>query len=298
MKKSPTESNFTEAASVQGSSHHYNTTVPGNFTFKVTPVAIFTNNGTFLGRVEADDLTTDEVSGAVKLSDTAWIKLVMQTMMKGQGTIPNRSTNFSNGGAETRLNSDSTVAFGARGYRSNGENDKYQVYQFIGYQDGNKAIKINGVLYHLYFTHHEGIFLTYSSQKWLNVYNGSSADGQDKEPGSITIDGTYPGEIQIWAKNNIAALKNDWDNAETNYINAAQGKTGVYIVGDYSECPDSMPECAEWIGEMGTWYSSGYGFQTAMSANPGINTSTAYSIKRSGQSSFTNYNFSQVGALQ
>ena len=299
MKKSPTESNFTEAASVQTSSHHYNTTVPGNFTFKVTPVAIFTNNGTVLGRVEADDLTTDEVSGAVKLSDTAWIKLVMQTMMKGQGTIADRSTNFSNGGAETRLNSDKTVAFGARGYGTNGENDKYQVYQFIGYQDGNKAIKINGVLYHLYFTHHEGIFLTYSSQKWLNVYNDTSADGQDKEPGSITIDGTYPGEIRIWAKNNIAALKNDWANATTNYINAAQGKTGVYIVGDYSECPDSMPKCAEWIGEIASsWFSSGYGFQTAMSANPGINTSTAYSIKRSGQNSFTNYNFSQVGALQ
>ena len=299
MKKSPTESNFTEAVSVQTSSHHYNTTVPGNFTFKVTPVAIFTNNGTVLGRVEADDLTSDEVSGAVKLSDTAWIKLVMQTMMKGQGTIADRSTNFSNGGAETRLNSDKTVAFGARGYGTNGENDKYQVYQFIGYQDGNKAIKINGVLYHLYFTHHEGIFLTYSSQKWLNVYNDTSADGQDKEPGSITIDGTYPGEIRIWAKNNIAALKNDWTNATTNYINAAQGKTGVYIVGDYSECPDSMPECAEWIGEIASsWFSSGYGFQTAMSANPGINTSTAYSIKRSGQNSFTNYNFSQVGALQ
>ena len=300
MKKAPTESNFTEAASVQGSSHHYNTTVPGNFTFKVTPVAIFTNNGTFLGRVEADDLTTDEVSGAVKLSDTAWIKLVMQTMMKGQGTIADRSTNFSNGGAETRYNSDKTVAFGARGYGTNGENDKYQVYQFIGYQDGNKAIKINGVLYHLYFTHHEGIFLTYSSQKWLNVYNGTSADTQDKEPGSIMIDGTYPGEIRIWAKNNIAALKDDWGNAETNYINAAQGKTGVYIVGDYSECPDSMQECAEWIGEISSGYpwSSGYGFKTAMSDNPGINTSTAYSIKRSGQSSFTNYNFDQVGALQ
>lgn len=299
MKKSPTESNFTEAASVQASTHQYNTTVPGNFTFKVTPVAIFTNNGTVLGRVEADDLTSAEVSGAVKLSDTAWIKLVMQTMMKGQGTIADRSTNFSNGGAETRLNNDSTVAFGARGYGTNGENDKYQVYQFIGYQDGNKAIKINGVLYHLYFTHHEGIFLTYSSQKWLNVYNDTSADGQDKEPGSITIDGTYPGEIRIWAKNNIAALKNDWTNATTNYINAAQGKTGVYIVGDYSECPDSMPECAEWIGEIASsWFSSGYGFQTAMSDNPGINTSTAYSIKRSGQSSFTNYNFDQVGALQ
>ena len=301
MKKSPTESNFTEVTSVQGSPHHYNTTVPGNFTFKVTPVAIFTNNGTgtVLEQVTADDLTSDEVSGAVKLSDTAWIKLVMQTMMKGQGTIADRSTNFGNGGAETRYNSDKSVAFGARGYGTNGENDKYQVYQFTNYQDGNKAIKINGVLYHLYFTHHEGIFLTYSSQKWLNVYNGTSADGQDKEPGSITIDGTYPGEIRIWAKNNIAALKNDWTNATTNYINAAQGKTGVYIVGDYSECPDSMPECAEWIGEIASsWYSSGYGFKTAMSANPGINTSTAYSIKRSGQSSFTNYNFSQVGALQ
>ena len=301
MKKSPTESNFTEAASVPASTHQYNTKVPGNFTFKVTPVAIFTNNGTVLGRVTADDLTSAEVSGAVKLSDIEWIKLVMQTMMKGQGTIADRSTTMPAGGAATRHNSDNTVAFGARRYGSYGEEDKYQVYQFTNYQDGNKAVQINGVLYHLYFTRYEGIFLTYSSQKWLNVYNGSSADEQDnKEPGSITITGTYPGEIRIWAKNNIAALKDDWDNATTNYISAAQGKTGVYIVGDYSECPDSMQECAAWIGEIseGWPWSSGYGFETAMSANPGINTSTAYSIKRDGQSSFTNYNFSDVGALQ
>lgn len=300
MKKSPTESNFTEAASVQTSSHHYNTTVPGNFTFKVTPVARFTNNGTVLERVEADDLTSNEVLGAVKLSDTKWIRLVMQTMMEGQGEIADRSTSFDDGGAETRYNNDNTVAFGARSFGVNGENDKYQVYQFNGYQDGNKAVQINGVLYHLYFTHHEGIFLTYSSQTWLNAYNDSSVDGQDKKPGSITIGGTYPGEIQIWAKNNIADLKNDWkNNALPNYINAAQGKTGVYIVGDYSECPKSMPNCADWIGEIaGSWFSSGYGFKTAMSDSPGINTSTAYSIKRSGQSSFTNYNFDQVGALQ
>ena len=301
MKRSPTESNFTEAASVQASTHHYNTTVPGNFTFKVTPVALFTNNGSVLERVEADDLTSAEVSGAVKLSDTAWIRLVMQTMMKGQGTIEDRSTTMPAGGAETRYNNDNTVAFGARSFGSNGENDKYQVYQFNGYQDGNKAVQISGVLYHLYFTHHEGIFLTYSSQTWLNAYNNSSVDGQDKKPGSITITGTYPGEIQIWAKNNIADLKDDWkNNALLNYINAAKGKTGVYIVGDYPGCPKDMPECAEWIGEIssGTIFSSGYGFKTAMSASPGINTSTAYSIKRSGQSSFTNYNFSDVGALQ
>ena len=300
MKKSPTESNFTEAVSVQGSSHHYNTTVPGNFTFKVTPVAIFTNNGTVLDRVTADDLTSAEVSGAVKLSDTEWIKLVMQTMMEGQGTIADRSTSFDNGGAETRHNSDSTVFFGARGYQSYGENDKYQVYKFTNYTDANEAVSINGVLYHLYFTHEEGIFLTYSSQKWLNVYNGTSADTQDKEPGNITVSGVYPGEIQIWAKNNIDTEKGNWKDSALTYINAAQGKTGVYIVGNYSECPDSMQKCAEWIGEISSGYpwSSGYGFKTAMSSNPGINTSTAYSIKRSGQSSFTNYNFSQVGALQ
>ena len=301
--KPPAGSSFAEAASEKNTSYRYETSVPGNFTFKVTPVALFTNNGTstVLQRLTADDLASDEVSGAVKLSDKAWIKLVMQTMMKGQGTIADRSTNYINGGAETRPNSDSTVAFGARGYDSHGENDKYQVYQFTNYQDGNKAIKINGVLYHLYFTHYEGIFLTYSSQKWLNVYNGTSADTQDnKEPGSITITGTYPGEIQIWAKNNIADLKDDWGNATTNYINAAQGKTGVYIVDDYLECPDNMQECAAWIGEIseGWPWSSGYGFETAMSANPGINTSTAYSIKRSGQSSFTNYKFEDVGALQ
>ena len=302
MKKSPTESNFTEAASVQGSSHHYNTTVPGNFTFKVTPVAIFTNNGTtVLGRVEADDLTTDEVSGAVKLSDTAWIKLVMQTMMKGQGTIADRSTNFSNGGAETRLNSDSTVAFGARGYSSYGENDKYQVYQFTNYQDGNKAVSISGILFHLYFTRSGswintgykkgiGLYLTFSqpTEKWLaNGYNNTDADSVDQIPGTITVGGVYPGELQVWAKNNIFNSA-DWSTAES-FINASQGQVGIYIIGDYTDWQNY---------QYNDWVASGYGFNTVVSAKPGINTSTAYSIKRSGQSSFTNYNFSQVGALQ
>lgn len=309
MKKSPTESNFTEAASVQGSSHHYNTTVPGNFTFKVTPVAIFTNNGTFLGRVEADDLTTDEVSGAVKLSDIDWIKLVMRTMMKGQGTIENRSTNFGAGGAENRNNADAdaTVSFGARGYASYGENDKYQVYKFTGYQDGNKAVSISGILFHLYFTRSSdlpkdqvfglngyekgtGLYLTFSqpADKWqANGYNNDDVDSVDQIPGTITVGGVYPGELQVWAKNNIFDSA-DWDVALSS-INASQGQTGIYIIGDYTDWRNY---------EYNDWVADSYGFKTVVSETPGINTSTAYSIKRSGQSSFTNYNFDQVGALQ
>lgn len=303
MKKSPTESNFTEAASVQGSSHHYNTTVPGNFTFKVTPVAIFTNNGTgtVLQRLTADDLTSDEVSGAVKLSDTDWIKLVMQTMMEGQGTIADRSTKVAPlavgvNGAETRYNSDSTVSFGARAYYSLGEDDKYQVYKFTGYQDGNKAVSISGILFHLYFTRSgnfgsssykkgTGLYLTFSqpADKWQPDYCYDDVDAVDKIPGTITVGGVYPGELQVWAKNNIFNSA-DWSTAKS-FINASQGQTGIYIIGDYTDWRNY---------EYNDWVADSYGFKTVVSETPGINTSTAYSIKRSGQSSFTNYSFSQV----
>lgn len=303
MKKSPTESNFTEAASVQGSSHHYNTNVPGNFTFKVTPVAIFTNtnNGTVLGRVEAADLTSAEVSGAVKLSDKEWIKLVMQTMMKGQGTIANRSTNSFNKGAENRNNADATVSFGAKTYYSYGENDKYQVYKFTGYKDSNNAVSVDGILFHLYFSRSGnwgssgfekgvGLYLSFSSSsdKWLaNGYNNDDADAVDKQPGNITVSGVYPGELQIWGKNNVSGVS-DWDQALT-YINAASGQPGPVVVGD---CTDWRSY--EYIG----WVGDEYGFGTVASENPGINTSTAYSVKRSGASGFTNYSYKQVGALE
>ena len=307
MKKSPTESNFTEAASVPASTHQYNTKVPGNFTFKVTPVAIFTNNGTVLDRVAADDLTSAEASGAVKLSDTDWIKLVMQTMMKGQGTIADRSTKVALppfyvgvNGAETRYNSDNTVSFGARAYYSLGEDDKYQVYKFTGYQDGNKAVSISGILFHLYFTKSgdfgsssykkgTGLYLTFSqpADKWQPDYCYDDVDAVDKTPGTITVGGVYPGELQVWAKNNIFNSA-DWSTAKS-FINASQGETGIYIIGDYTDWQNY---------EYNSWVADSYGFATVTSSNPGINTSTAYSIKRSGQSSFTNYDFDQVGALQ
>ena len=304
MKKSPTESNFTEAASVQGSSHQYNTKVPGNFTFKVTPVAIFTNNGTVLGRVTADDLTSAEVSGAVKLSDTEWIKLVMQTMMKGQGTIvPDRKTQYNWGGSyrSEYSNAENTVMWSARGYWDLGENDKYQVYKFAGYKDSNNAVSVDGILFHLYFSRSGnlgssgfekgvGLYLSFSSSsdKWLaKGYNNTDANAVDKQPGNITVTGVYPGELQIWAKNNVSGVS-DWDQALT-YINAESGQPGLVVVGD---CTDWRSY--EYIG----WVGDEYGFGTVASENPGINTSTAYSIKRSGASGFTNYSYSQVGALQ
>ena len=299
--KGPTAASFSEAERTSSISFKYQTTVPGSFTFKVVPVVEFINKSDSIA--EKFGSASEEKSGAVKLSDVAWIRLVMQTMMKGQGTIADRSTVFSNGGAENRNNADATVSFGARGYQSYGENDKYQVYKFTGYQDGNKAVSISGILFHLYFTRRgdwpwpaggykkgTGLYLTFSqpADKWLaNGYNNDSADSVDQIPGTITVGGVYPGELQVWAKNNIFNSA-DWD-AALSLINASQGQTGICIIGDYTD----------WRSyEYNDWVADAYGFKTVVSDNPGINTSTAYSIKRSGQSSFTNYNFSQVGALQ
>ena len=299
--KGPTAASFSEAERTSSISFKYQTTVPGSFTFKVVPVVEFINKSDSIA--EKFGSASEEKSGAVKLSDVAWIRLVMQTMMKGQGTIADRSTNFGAGGAENRNNADATVSFGARGYSSYGENDKYQVYKFTGYQDGNKAVSISGILFHLYFTRSgdliwgssgykkgTGLYLTFSqpADKWLaNGYNNDSADSVDQIPGTITVGGVYPGELQVWAKNNIFNSA-DWSTAES-FINASQGQTGIYIIGDYTDWQNY---------EYNEWVADAYGFKTVVSDNPGINTSTAYSIKRSGQSSFTNYNFSQVGALQ
>ena len=300
MKKSPTESNFTEAASVQGSSHHYNTTVPGNFTFKVTPVAIFTNNGTVLGRVEADDLTTDEVSGAVKLSDTAWIKLVMQTMMEGQKGFKDGDRYFTRTDSEIVQDSTGKVRFSAYtawrcGWTGSGnENyESYQGYSFTAFEDANKAVNVTGVLYHLYFS--SSFCLTYSSGEWVFKEEEGErvdvplkeSDAIDKPVGTIKVAGIYPGEIQVFGKNNVAAAFSDWDTAKANLIEPAGGKIGIILAGDFPDWKTHMPE------ELPT---DSWGFFDLETFNS--NTSTAYSIKRSGQSSFTNYNFSQVGALQ
>ena len=300
MKKSPTESNFTEAASVQGSSHHYNTTVPGNFTFKVTPVAIFTNNGTVLGRVEADDLTTDEVSGAVKLSDTAWIKLVMQTMMEGQKGFKDGDRYFTR--TDSKIVQDSTGKVRFSAYTANlcgwlgygNENyESYQGYSFTAFEDANKAVNVTGVLYHLYFS--SSFCLTYSSGEWVFKEEEGErvdvplkeSDAIDKPVGTIKVAGIYPGEIQVFGKNNVAAAFSDWGTAIDNLIEPAGGKIGIILAGDFPDWKTYMPEklpTDEWgFFSLGTLDS---------------NTSTAYSIKRSGQNSFTNYNFSQVGALQ
>lgn len=280
--------------------YEHSTTTPGEFTYRVVPLIEFINNGKVLETVECP--ASDDKKGAIKLSDTKWIKLVMQTMMQGQSTMTDRSTAYGNGGAATRENPDKTVTWGARGYQSYGENDKYQVFKFNNYTDANKSVSVDGILYHLYITRSGGwgnsgwkkgigLYLSYSSSsdRWLaNGYNNTDADNVDKQPGVITVTGVYPGELQIWAKNNVFNV-NSWSEAETNLINAKNGVVGIVLIGDYSDWL-SYAYC--------DWVKTAYGFITVTSDAPGINTSTAYSIKRSGQDQFKNYKFSDVGALQ
>lgn len=285
MKKSPTESNFTEAASVQTSEHHYNTTVPGNFTFKVTPVAIFTNtnNGTVLDRVEADDLTSAEVSGAVKLSDTEWIRLVMQTMMEGQASLPDRSESVT--GEKVSFSKYDTV------FSWSDHFEVFQAYCFSGYEDVNNSIKVEGVLFHIYLGRNDtGLCVSYSGgiDSWKTDYD----DTNDKKSGTISVEGVYPGEIQVWGKNIISKYyEGTWTDSHPamSYIQPASGKVGIYIIDDYADWQN--------FSEL-DYLKSSWGFIEIGNKQVPINTSTAYSIKRSGQSSFTNYNFSDVGALQ
>ena len=294
MKKSPTESNFTEATSVPASTHQYNTKVPGNFTFKVTPVALFTNNGTFLERVEAADLTSAEVSGAVKLSDTDWIKLVMQTMMEGQKGFKDDDRYFTRENDDGKVVQDSTGKVQFSAYTAwfsgsmgsgNEENESYQGYSFTAFEDANKAVSVTGVLYHLYFS--SSFCLTYSSGTWAGDKGLGNSDGKDKPVGTITVDGIYPGEIQVFGKNNVAAAFSDWENTAIPLIEPDGGEIGIILAGDFPDWKTHMPE------ELPT---DSWGFTSLGTFDS--NTSTAYSIKRSGQSSFQNYSFSQVGALQ
>lgn len=285
MKKSPTESSFTEAASVQTSEHRYNTTVPGNFTFKVTPVARFTNtnNGTVLERVEADDLTSAEVSGAVKLSDTDWIKLVMQTMMEGQASLPDRSNSVT--GEKVSFSKYDTI------WTTSDHNEVFQAYCFSGYEDVNNSIKVQGVLFHIYLGKNDtGLCVSYSGgiDSWKTDYD----DTNDKKSGTISVEGVYPGEIQVWGKNIISKYyEGTWTSSHPamSYIQPASGKVGIYIIDDYADWQN--------FSEL-DYLKSSWGFIEIGNKQVPINTSTAYSIKRSGQSSFTNYNFSDVGALQ
>ena len=300
--KGPTAASFSEAERTSSISFKYQTTVPGSFTFKVVPVVEFFNKSDSIA--EKFGPASEEKSGAVKLSDTKWIRLVMQTMMKGQGTIvPDRKTQYNWGGSyrSEYSNAENTVMWSARGYWDLGENDKYQVYKFAGYKDSNNAVSVDGILFHLYFSRSGnwgssgfkkgvGLYLSFSSSsdEWLaKGYNNTDANAVDKQPGNITVTGVYPGELQIWGKNNVSGVS-DWDQALT-YINAASGQPGLVVVGD---CTDWRSY--EYIG----WVGDEYGFGTVASENPGINTSTAYSIKRSGASAFTNYSYKQVGALQ
>ena len=114
------------------------------------------------------------------------------------------------------------------------------------------------------------------------------SDAIDKPVGTIKVAGIYPGEIQVFGKNNVAAVFSDWENtAKPNLIEPAEGEIGIILAGDFPGWKTHMPEelpTDEWgFFSLGTFDS---------------NISSAYSIKRSGQSSFTNYNFSDVGALQ
>ena len=287
--KGPTAASFSEAERTSSISFKYQTTVPGSFTFKVVPVVEFINKSDIIA--EKFGPASEEKSGAVKLSDTKWIKLVMQTMMEGQKGF--KDDNY-NGRYYTRFMStaktDETgkVKYSARvantTWYGNANNACFQAYNFTEFEDANKAISVTGTLFHLYYQ--KDFCLTYSSSKWIENLNG--ADKTDKPAGTITVSGLYSGEIQVFGQNNVSGAFDNWDSALQNLIEPPYGVIGIVLSGDF-------PNWNTWsnLSEL----KSEWGFELGSGTAP-INTSTAYSVKRSGASGFTNYSYSQVGALQ
>lgn len=281
--KGPTDASFSEAERTPSTSFKYQTTVPGNFTFKVVPVVEFINKSSMIA--EKFGPASEEKSGAVKLSDVAWIRLVMQTMMKGQASLPDRSNSVT--GEKVSFSKYSTIL------TTSDHNEAFQAYCFSGYEDVNNSIKVQGVLFHIYLGRNDtGLCVSYSGgiDSWKPDYD----DTNDKKSGTISIDGVYPGEIQVWGKNIISKYYDPeefWTDSHPamSYIKPASGKVGIYIIDDYADWQN--------FSEL-DYLKSSWGFIEIGNKQVPINTSTAYSIKRSGQSSFTNYNFSQVGALQ
>ena len=279
--KGPTAASFSEAERTSSISFKYQTTVPGSFTFKVVPVVEFFNKSDSIA--EKFGPASEEKSGAVKLSDTAWIKLVMQTMMKGQASLPDRSNSVT--GEKVSFSKYSTVL------TTSDHNEAFQAYCFSGYEDVNNSIKVQGVLFHIYLGKNDtGLCVSYSGDidSWKTDYD----DTNDKKSGTISVEGVYPGEIQVWGKNIISKYyEGTWTGSHPamSYIKPASGKVGIYIIDDYADWQN--------FSEL-DYLKSSWGFIEIGNKQVPINTSTAYSIKRSGQSSFTNYNFSDVGALQ
>lgn len=281
--KEPTAASFSEAERTSSISFKYPTTVPGSFTFKVVPVVEFINKSSMIA--EKFGPASEEKSGAVKLSDTDWIKLVMQTMMEGQKGFKDGDRYFTRDDEKVVDAYSGKVLFSAyTAWFTNSGNDKneaYQGYSFTGFNDDNKAVSVTGVLYHLYFT--SNFCLTYSSDTWVGILKDS--DSKDKPIGNIKVEGVYPGEIQVFGKNNVAAV---FDNDEfKSLVEPAGGKIGIILAGDFPDWKTHMPEKLP---------TDSWGFFSLGTFDS--NTSTAYSIKRSGQSSFTNYSFSDVGELE
>ena len=280
--KGPTAASFSEAERTSSTSFKYLTTVPGSFTFKVVPVVEFFNKSGSIA--EKFGPASEEKSGAVKLSDTEWIKLVMRTMMKGQKGFKDGERYFDRWTEKVVDSYLGKVQFSAytAHFTSSGndKNEAYQGYSFTGFNDDNKAVSVTGVLYHLYFT--SNFCLTYSSDTWVGILKDS--DSKDKPIGNIKVEGVYPGEIQVFGKNNVAA---DFDSDKfKSLVEPNGGEIGIILAGDFPDWKSHMPEDLT---------TDSWGFFTFDS--PPANTSTAYSINRDGQSSFTNYSFSDVGAL-
>lgn len=268
--------NFSEYSGLRvGSSFTYPADrTPGQFRFKIAPVIeIQTADGKKIK--EFQGAFSNVAEGAIALSNEDWIRLVMNTILDGQESVPNKTWSTTSGGtgATPRNNGVKngdvyTVEFMERSYGLYGQDDKYQGYRFSGWSDENKAVSIQGILYHLHFTwtdsgYDDGCYLSFSADYGVGWYNMETSNANDSKvnlkSGNIIIEGIYPGILQVWGKNNVSS------NFE-----ARKAARGPYLIADYPTVKYDFK-----------WLKDGYGFKDLES--PAINTAKAYTITRNGE---------------
>lgn len=277
--------NFSEYSGLRvGSSFTYPADrTPGQFRFKIAPVIeIQTVDGKKIK--EFQGAFSNVAEGAIALSNEDWIRLVMNTIEYGQSLIKRP--------ADTQTVTEGKISYTRRKtvFSKADYDHVFQAFNFSGYEDSNKAISIEGCLYHLYLGEgglsnktDEGFCLSFSSQTSFTTDDDSdTGDKKNKTPESLNVGGIYPGTIQIWGKNNIAPIYQT-ESEMMKYIDLPNGGIGIYLIGDYSD----------WAAFAELDYLSNWGFKTIAEKSVKFETGKAYNINRNGVAG--SYSFSEIG---
>lgn len=163
---------------------------PGEILFRFSPIVVFETVGGEQIETVSGNPSAFAV-GSVELSDIEWTRLVMKTIADAQRTIlpADRKSN-----AQTKTE---TVSFFRRRYLNV---HKYDLYGFRGFSDEYESVRISGTLAHIYC---EGFNFSYSVDRGMPMTEVQldRIDDEIKSVDCLTVSGTYPGKIYVWAAN-------------------------------------------------------------------------------------------------